>query len=172
MLMFLLLILSLFRVVFCLILKHSVSLFSNQSKSDVCVWWFQEQQQSSNIFGNTIHKAMTTFIQGVIKHTKWSGIGCARGRKKLHPPSYIDWRVANWFMFVPKMTNIYPSACLQCRVHFSLRQPCFSKHSFNHWQQFRVNHTRIQRRIRKKRHTHTHAFAKTKPYKKLKLWSN
>lgn len=32
----------------------------------------------------------------------------------------------------PQMTNIYSSTSLGFRIHFSMRQPCFNKHSFNH----------------------------------------
>lgn len=62
----------------------------------------------------------------------------------------------------PQMTNIYSSTCLGFRIHFSMRQPCFNKHSFNHTHSFSVKHTHALARYSahaytcvELKHTHT-----------------
>lgn len=48
-----------------------------------------------------------------------------------------------------QMTNIYSSTCLQFRIHFSMRQPCSNKLSFNH------THTQTHTLILCQTHAHS-----------------
>lgn len=65
----------------------------------------------------------------------------------------------------PQMTNIYSSTCLRFRIHFSMRQPCLNKHSFNHTHTLIPCHTHSMYTVCtfmvQTQQTHTHKKKKT-----------
>lgn len=116
-------------VAFWMFLYHRVSLFSNHSKYNVCALGFLEQQHCLCTVRNALNKLLTTLTLWVIKQRERHRKGCIR---KKAPSTTIYNLEHGWLMYVcPQMTNIYSFTCLGVRIHFSIRQPCFNKHSFN-----------------------------------------
>lgn len=128
------------QVAFWMLLYHWVSLFGNHSKHNTCTLGFREEEHCSWIARNIF---LTTLTLAMIKHRKTNKkwVKKVKIKKKLHPPSYIIWSTADWCMFVPQMTNIYSSTWLGFGICFSMRQPCFNKHSFNHTHILYQTHT-------------------------------